>query len=444
MLIRSVNPYNGELLNEFEEYDVKQINSSIEKAERAYKAFKTTSFEYRSKLIQRCAEVLRENKKVFAEQITNEMGKVIKESLAEVDKSAWVCEYYAEHAENFLASEKLNTKDGASYIAYDPIGIVLAVMPWNFPLYQVLRFAPPAIMAGNVVLLKHASNVPQCALSIEEIFRKAGFPEGIFQTLLIRSDKVSIIIDDPRIQAVTITGSTEAGSSVAERAGKNIKKSVLELGGSDPFIVLKDADIEKAANIAAKARMINCGQSCIAAKRFIIEEEIAEAFISRFKGYLQDMNFGNPLDESSDYASMASKEIRQILDEQVEKSLKLGAKILWKDNKTPDKGTFYNPSIITGIKQGMPAYEEELFGPVASIFVAENTRHAVEIANSSSFGLGASIWSRDTEKAQKVARQVESGIIYINDLVASRPEIPFGGVKKSGYREVKQHETTGR
>lgn len=439
MVIQSINPYNGELLKEFDEYDNNRINSSIEKAERAYQAFKSTSFAYRSKLIKRCAETLREDKELFAGQITDEMGKVIKESLAEVEKSAWVCEYYAENAEYFLKNEDLSIKDGKSHIAYDPIGIVLAVMPWNFPLYQVFRFAPPAVMAGNVVLLKHASNVPQCALSIEEVFRKAGFPEGIFQTLLIRSDKVAMVIDDPRIQAVTITGSTEAGSSVAERAGKNIKKSVLELGGSDPFIVLKDADIGTAAITAAKARMINCGQSCIAAKRFIVEEEVADKFITGFREHLHNMKFGNPLDTSSDYASMANEEIKEILNKQVQESLTQGANILWEDNKCPGTGAFYNPTILNCIKPGMPAYEEEIFGPVASVFIAENTSHAIEIANNSMFGLGASIWSKDIEKARKVARQVESGIIYINDLVASRPDIPFGGVKKSGYGRELSH-----
>lgn len=439
MVIKSINPYDGQLLGEFSEYSIQKIESSIKKAESAYKDFKKTSFKYRSELMLQCSKILKLNKQVFARQITNEMGKVIKESIAEVEKSAWVCEYYATNAENFLQNERLNIVDGTSYIAYDPLGIVLAVMPWNFPFYQVFRFAPPAIMAGNVVLLKHSSNVPQCALAIEDIFKEAGFPEGVFQTLLVKSDKVSALIDDPRIQAVTITGSTEAGKSVAERAGKNIKKSVLELGGSDPFIVLKDADVDAASEIAAKARMINCGQSCIAAKRFIIEEEIADKFISKFKERLHQMKFGNPLDESSDYASMASKELRQTLNNQVKDSLVLGAAILWNDNKTPDKDVFFNPTIITAVKPGMPAYEEELFGPVASIFVTKNAREAIEISNSSQFGLGASLWSRDIENARNIAREIESGVVYINDLVASRPDIPFGGIKKSGYGRELAH-----
>jgi succinate-semialdehyde dehydrogenase/glutarate-semialdehyde dehydrogenase len=433
MALKSINPYNGELLGEFDEHGSDYIKTAIEKAGLAYKIFCKTSFKYRAEQMLKCAEILRKNKKSYALTITGEMGKVIRESVSEVEKSAWVCEYYAQHAERFLMDEKLKVNDGTSYLVYDPLGIILAVMPWNFPLYQVFRFAPPAIMAGNVVLLKHASNVPQCALLIEDVFKKAGFEEGIFQTLLVGSGKVNSIIDNPGIRAITITGSTEAGRNVAQRAGLNIKKSVLELGGSDPFIILKDADINSAAEIAAKARMINCGQSCIAAKRFIIEEDIYDQFILKFQENLHKLKFGNPLDESSDYASMANVELREILAGQVKKSLENGANILWRDKKTPDKGTFYNPTIISDITAGMPAHEEELFGPVASVFRVKDVREAIEKANSSEFGLGASIWSQDIKKAQNIARDVESGVIYINGMVASRPEIPFGGVKKSGF-----------
>jgi succinate-semialdehyde dehydrogenase/glutarate-semialdehyde dehydrogenase len=433
MVLKSVNPYNGELLGEFDEHGNNYVNSAIDKAEFTFKKLSKTSFKYRAERMLNCAKILRENKDSYASIITREMGKVIKESLAEVDKSAWVCEYYAKNAEKFLEDEKLNVNDGTSYLVYDPLGIILAVMPWNFPFYQVFRFAPPAVMAGNVVLLKHASNVPQCALIIEDIFKKAGFEEGIFQTLLVRSDKVNKIIDDPRIKAITITGSTKAGSSVAKRAGLNIKKSVLELGGSDPFIILKDADIISAAEIAAKARMINCGQSCIAAKRFIIEENIYNEFMLKFQENLHQLKFGNPLDESSDYASMANIELKKILAIQVKESLNKGANIFWKDNRTPEEGAFYNPTIINDIAPGMPAYEEEIFGPVASVFKVKNALEAVEQANNSEFGLGASIWSQDIKKAQNIARDIESGVVYINGMVASRPEIPFGGIKKSGY-----------
>jgi succinate-semialdehyde dehydrogenase/glutarate-semialdehyde dehydrogenase len=433
MVLKSVNPYNGELLGEFDEHGNNFINSAIDKAEFTFKKSRKTSFKYRAERMFNCAKILRENKKSYALMITGEMGKVIKESLAEVEKSAWVCEYYAQHAEKFLEDERLNVHDGTSYLVYDPLGIILAIMPWNFPFYQVFRFAPPAVMAGNVVLLKHASNVPQCALIIEDIFKKAGFGEGTFQTLLVRSDKVNKIIDDPRIKAVTITGSTEAGISVAKRAGLNIKKSVLELGGSDPFIILKDADINSAAGTAAKARMINCGQSCIAAKRFIIEEKIYNEFMLKFQENLHRLKFGNPLDESSDYASMANRELKEILAIQVNESLNKGANIFWKDNQTPEQGAFYNPTIINNITPGMPAYEEEIFGPVASVFKVKNDLEAVEQANNSEFGLGASIWSQDIKRAQNIARDIESGVVYINGMVASRPEIPFGGIKKSGY-----------
>jgi len=433
MVLKSVNPYNGELLGEFDEHGSNYKKTAIEKAEFTFKKFRKTSFKYRAERMLNCAKILRENKNSYALMITAEMGKVIKESVAEVEKSAWVCEYYAQHAERFLEDEGLSVNDGASYLVYDPLGIILAVMPWNFPFYQVFRFAPPSVMAGNVVLLKHASNVPQCALIIEDIFKKAGFGEGIFQTLLVRSDKVNSIIDDPGIQAVTITGSTEAGKNVAQRAGLNIKKSVLELGGSDPFIILRDADINSAAEIAAKARMINCGQSCIAAKRFIIEEKIYDEFMLKFQENLHRLKFGNPLDESSDYASMANIELREILTSQVKKSLENGANILWRDNKTPDEGAFYNPTIINDVTPGMPAHEEELFGPVASVFKAKNVREAIEQANNSEFGLGASIWSQDIKRVQNIARDIESGVVYVNGMVASRPEIPFGGIKRSGY-----------
>ena len=439
MVLKSVNPFNGELLGEFDEHGNNYIISAIEKAESAFKKFRKTSFKYRAEQMLNCAKILRENKDSYASKITGEMGKVIKESVAEVEKSAWICEYYAQHAENFLQNEKLKVEDGTSYLVYDPLGIILAVMPWNFPFYQVFRFAPPAVMAGNVVLLKHASNVPQCGLIIEDIFKKAGFEEGVFQTLLVRSDKVNNLIDDPRIQAVTITGSTEAGRNVAQRSGLNIKKSVLELGGSDPFIILKDADVDAAADIAAKARMINCGQSCIAAKRFIIEEEIYDEFISKFQKNLHQLKFGNPLDESSDYASMASTELKEILTGQVKNSLESGANILWSDNKAPHEGSFYNPIIITDITPGMPAHEEELFGPVASVFKVKNARKAIEQANNSEFGLGASIWSQDIDWVQNIARDIESGVVYVNGLVASRPEIPFGGIKKSGYGRELAH-----
>jgi len=364
------------------------------------------------------------------------MGKAKREAIAEIEKCALACDYYAENAENFLSDIRLNVPEGEAYVAHDPIGIVLAVMPWNFPFWQVFRFLAPNLMAGNVGLLKHASNVPQCALAIEEVLIDAGFPEGCFQTLLISSSKVNMILDDERVKAATLTGSEGAGSKVAERAGMNLKKTVLELGGSDPFIVLKDADIEKAAKTGAKARMINNGQSCIAAKRFILEESIANEFLSIFKSEFEKIKIGDPSKDEFDYGSMAREDLAEELEEQVNKSVKKGAKILigGKRNKA-----FFEPTILTDVKAGMPAYEEELFGPVAVVLIAKDEKQAIKLANDSRFGLGGSLWSKDLEKAKKLVREVESGAVYINKLMASHPAVPFGGVKMSGYgRELSE------
>lgn len=437
--MKSINPYNNQVLKEFQEHDQGEIERTIQKAETAFHEWRNTSFDYRAQLMANCAAVLRDNKKYYAEIMTLEMGKLISESMAEVEKCAWVCDYYAQNAAKFLSNQSLEVEKGKSYIAYDPLGIILAVMPWNFPYWQLFRFAAPTLMAGNVGLLKHASNVPQCALALEEMFQKAGFPTGVFSTLLIGSDKVGAIIDDERIKAVTLTGSEKAGSKIAEQAGRNIKKTVLELGGSDPFIVLKDAELEEAANVAVKSRMINCGQSCIAAKRFIVEIDVAEEFIDKFKSKMAALKPGDPFDEATDYSVMAREDLAVELLEQVKDSEKAGASILLGGDRPEREGAFFNPTIITNLKPGMRAYEEELFGPVAAIFVVEDADEAVAIANSSRYGLGATIWTKNIEKGQQLARKVDSGAVYINQMMASSPNVPFGGVKKSGYGRELSH-----
>ncbi|MGM0580376.1 MAG: NAD-dependent succinate-semialdehyde dehydrogenase [Bacteroidota bacterium] len=436
MAIESRNPFNNEVIKTFKEESDKEIIGKIELSENTYRDWKTTNFTQRKELMLKSAVLLRDRKEHYASLMTMEMGKAKREAIAEIEKCALVCNYYAENAEKFLSDQPLEVPEGEAYIAHDPIGTVLAVMPWNFPFWQVFRFAAPNLMAGNVGLLKHASNVPQCALAIEEVFVDAGFPKGCFQTLLISSSKVNMVLDDDRVKAATLTGSEGAGSKVAERAGKNLKKTVLELGGSDPFIVLKDADIQKAAKTGAKARMINNGQSCIAAKRFILEESIADEFLNIFKSEFENIKIGDPSNDGFDYGSMARKDLAKELEEQVNTSVKKGAKILIGGKR---ENAFYTPTILTNVKAGMPAYEEELFGPVAVVLIAKDEKHAIELANDSRFGLGGSLWSEDIEKAQKLVREVESGAVYINKLMASHPAVPFGGVKMSGYgRELSE------
>ncbi len=436
MAIESRNPYNNDVVKTFKEETDNQVFDKIELAETTYRDWKTTNFTHRKELMLKTAVLLRDRKEQYASLMTLEMGKAKREAIGEIEKCALACDYYAENAEKFLSNKRLNVPEGEAYVAHDPIGIVLAIMPWNFPFWQVFRFLAPNLMAGNVGLLKHASNVPQCALAIEEVLLDAGFPKGCFQTLLISSSKVNMILDDERVKAATLTGSEGAGSKVAERAGKNLKKTVLELGGSDPFIVLKDAEIEKAAKTGAKARMINNGQSCIAAKRFILEKSIADDFLDIFKSEFEKIKIGDPSNDEFDYGSMAREDLAKELEEQVNKSVKKGAKILIGGKR--DKA-FFEPTILTDVKPGMPAYEEELFGPVAVVLIAKDEQHAIELANDSRFGLGGSLWSKNIDKAKKLVRKVESGAVYINKLMASHPAVPFGGVKMSGYgRELSE------
>lgn len=379
------------------------------------------------------AEILENEKAEFGRIMTAEMGKPVKAARDEAAKSAYGCRYYAENAEKFLRDEAIPTEWGTTYVAYQPIGTVLAVMPWNFPFWQVLRFAAPALMAGNVGLLKHASNVPQCALAIEDIFRRAGYPEGAFQTLLISSAQVPRVIDDARVMAVTLTGSEPAGRQVAAQAGRQIKKTVLELGGSDPFIVMPSADLQAAAATAVKARTINNGQSCIAAKRFIVAEAIADEFERRFVAGMQALKVGDPMDESVDVGPLATPQILDDLDQQVQRSVAAGARVLTGGKRLNQPGNYYAPTVLTGIPQNAPAYCEELFGPVASLFRVPNLDGAIRLANDSIFGLGASVWTNDELERRRFIDDIEAGQVFVNGMTASDPRLPFGGVKASGY-----------
>jgi succinate-semialdehyde dehydrogenase/glutarate-semialdehyde dehydrogenase len=368
-----------------------------------------------------------------------EMGKPIVQGEAEVEKCAWVCEYYAEHAEGFLARLPRETDASASYIRFDPLGPVLAVMPWNFPFWQVFRFAAPALMAGNTAVLKHASNVPRCALSIEQLLRDAGVPRGVFASVLVGSAAVAGLIADPRILAVTLTGSDRAGSQVAERAGHEIKKAVLELGGSDPFIVLADADVAAAARVAADARLVNSGQSCIAAKRFIVVDAVADQFLTRFIDELRRRKMGDPLARDTEIGPLARVDLRDALHHQVEESLKRGAQRLLGGEVPAGDGAFYPPTVLAAVDKGMPAFDEETFGPVAAVIRAKDETDAVRLANDSTFGLGASLWTRDRARAERFAAQIEAGAVFVNGLVKSDPRLPFGGIKRSGYgRELSE------
>jgi succinate-semialdehyde dehydrogenase/glutarate-semialdehyde dehydrogenase len=439
MQFKTINPYNGQILNTFDHHTEQQVKEKIEQTHKTYLKWKLASIEDRSKLMHAAAQELLQNKQYYSRSITLEMGKIISESVGEVEKCAKVCQYYADNAASFLQDEPLNTPDGEAYIHYNPIGPVLAVMPWNFPFWQVFRFAAPALMAGNTCLLKHASNVPQCALDIQQVFENAGFPEGSFNTLLIESRDVEKVIKNPLVAAVTLTGSEGAGKNVASVAGSQIKKSVLELGGSDPFIVLKDAELKQAAQTAAKARMINAGQSCIAAKRFIVHRDIADEFTAIFIDELIKLKTGDPLDENTTFATLARKDLAEEIFNQVKESINKGAEIIYGELPDGVESTFFPAMILGNVKPGMPAYDEELFGPVASFFYVGDDDEAVGIANDSDFGLGGSLWTRDMEKGKKLASQIESGAVYINQLMFSDPAVPFGGIKISGYGRELSH-----
>ena len=440
MAIATVNPATGETLKTFQPLSAEEIEGKLAASLEAFEGNRQRSFSERAKRMNRCAELLEDRAAQYGKLLTIEMGKPIGAAIAEVKKCALVCRYYAENAERFLADEHIKTDADESFVRYQPLGPVLAVMPWNFPFWQVFRFAAPALMAGNVGLLKHSSNVPQSALAIEQVLHDAGFDRNEFQTLLITADQVATVIDDDRVKAATLTGSEPAGASVAREAGEQIKKTVLELGGSDPFIVMPSADLDEAVKVGIKARIINNGQSCIAAKRFIIHRDIADQFEKKFVAAMQALTIGDPLDEKTDIGPLATPQIVDDLDKQVRESAKAGARVLTGGKRLAGKGNFYAPTVIADIPAGAPVEHEETFGPVASLFRVRDFDEAVKVANATKFGLGASVWTRDRAEAERFANAIESGQVFVNAMVASDPRLPFGGVKRSGFgRELGEH-----
>jgi succinate-semialdehyde dehydrogenase/glutarate-semialdehyde dehydrogenase len=433
MAIASINPATGETLATFEPLTRADVEQRMQRAMQAYAVNRERSFADRASRMRRAADILEKTAKDHARTITLEMGKPITAAIAEVKKCATVCRHYADHAERYLAPERIETDAKDSYVRFDPIGAVVAVMPWNFPFWQVFRFAAPALMAGNVGLLKHASNVPQSALAIEDILRQAGFDQGEFQTLLISSEQVASLLDDERVRAVTLTGSEPAGASVASAAAKKIKKSVLELGGSDPFIVMPSADLELAVETAVKARMVNNGQSCIAAKRFILHASIADAFEKRFVAQIEALRVGDPMDEGTDIGPLATPQIVDDISTQVDESVAAGAVLLTGGKRIGEEGNFYAPTVLRDIPKDAPAYAEETFGPVASLFRVDSVDAAISLANETEFGLGSSVWTNDEAERERFVAGIEAGQVFVNAMVASDPRVPFGGVKHSGF-----------
>jgi len=440
MAIATTNPASGELLKSFEPLTPIQIEHKLQLATDAFQSHRRTSFVDRARMMLRAAEILEKEKDDCARLMTLEMGKTLRSAVAEASKCATGCRFYAENAERFLADEIVETGAKRSFIRYQPLGPILAIMPWNFPFWQVFRFVAPALMAGNVALLKHASNVPQCALNIEDIIRRAGFPQGVFQTLLIGSGPVDAILNDPRVAAATLTGSEQAGIQVGVSASKRIKKVVLELGGSDPFIVMPSADLEAAVATAVEARIQNNGQSCIAAKRFIVADSIADDFERKFVTRMQGLQIGDPFDENTQLGPLANADAVTSLDADVQKTVVAGARLLTGGHPLKRPGNFYAPTVLTDIPKNSPAYQEEFFGPVASIFRVKSVDEAIQIANDSRFGLGASAWTNDPGETERFVNELEAGMVFLNKMVASDPRVPFGGVKHSGHgRELSVH-----
>ena len=433
-MMKSINPATGKELKSYKEMSLEEIESIIIKADAAFLSWKDTDFSIRKSCMKKTSDILKDRKDKYARLMTEEMGKPIKQSFAEVEKCAWVCDYFADSAETFLSDVIIDTEASYSFVTFQPLGVVLAIMPWNFPFWQVFRFAAPNLMAGNAGILKHSSNITGCALAIEKIFQEAGFTENLFRTIVVSSKKVGEIINNKNIAAVTITGSVAAGKSVAEKAGAVLKKTVLELGGSDPYLVLEDANLEPAAVACVNSRLINGGQSCIAAKRFIIVESVYDEFEKLFLENMKSKKMGDPFDEKNDLGPQASIKLRDDLHKQVEKSKKKGAKLLLGGKIPKRKGSYYPPTILTNVKKGMPAYDEELFGPVAALIKVKDEEEGIKVANDTIFGLGAAVFTKDAKRGEEIARKgLKAGCCFVNDFVKSDPRLPFGGIKKSGY-----------
>lgn len=440
MSIKSMNPATNHITQSFQTWQAEDINIALSLVESAQAGWADLDIEERAPYMHKLAQIFRQRRDEFARLITEEMGKLLKEAQAEIEKCAICCEYYADHAKKFLADEEITSDASHSFVVYQPLGTLFCIMPWNFPFWQLIRAAAPAMMAGNTVVLKHASNVPRCALALEEAFHQASFPANTFRTFMITAEQAETVIADKRIAAVTLTGSCAAGSKVASVAGQYLKKCVLELGGSDPFIVLEDADIESTVEQALTGRFQNMGQSCIAAKRFILVEEIADSFIARFKTLVNQLHIGDPKADSTGTAPMARVDLRDELHRQVERSIALGAKLVTGGSIIETQGSYYTPTILDQVQPGMPAFDEELFGPVAAIIRVKNEKEAIKLANQSPFGLGASIWTQDKVRGETLARQIDAGCTFVNGIVKSDPRLPFGGVKESGYgRELSYH-----
>ena len=433
MAIATIDPTTGETVRTFDELDDTALEQKLERAHAAFAKWRRTPFAHRAERMARAAEILASDKERWARIMVAEMGKPIAAARSEAEKCAWACRHYAENAERFLADVPIDMGGARAFVRNLPLGPILAVMPWNFPFWQVFRFVAPGLMAGNVGLLKHAANVPQCALAIEEILLRAGFPEGVFQTLLIGHQKVARVLEDPRVAAATVTGSEGAGASVASTCGKHIKKTVLELGGSDPFVVMPSADLDAAAKTAVTARNINNGQSCIAAKRFIVHEAVYDGFVQRFVDGLARLKVGDPMDESVAIGPLATRDIRDGVAEQVDDAVKKGARLLAGGKVVGTRGWFYEPTALADIPTSARAYTEEVFGPVALIFRAKDLDEAISLANATSFGLGSSVWTRDAAEQERFVDEIEAGMTFVNAMVASDPRLPFGGVKRSGY-----------
>lgn len=440
MSIRSINPATGEKIKDYTEMTPHEVKGIIEKAHTAFLDWRQTSFTHRAKLMKKAAQVLRDNAVAYGELMTQEMGKPIASGRAEAEKCAWVCDYYANNAEKFLQPEIIVTDASKSFVTFQPLGVVLAVMPWNFPYWQVFRFAAPGLMAGNAGILKHASNVMGCALAIEDIFRQADFPENLFRALIIGSQQVDAVIENPLVKAATLTGSTPAGKAIAKKAGELLKKTVLELGGSDPYVVLADADLEATVTTCVNSRLINSGQSCIAAKRFIVVESLREKFEQLFVKQMAAAKMGDPMQEDVVVGPQARRDLRDDLHRQVRQSIEKDAACLLGGEIPKGNGAFYPPTVLTNVKPGMPAYDEELFGPVAAIIAVKDETEAIRIANDTVFGLGAAVFTRDVAKGEGIAaNELEAGCCFVNALVKSDPRLPFGGVKESGYGRELSH-----